>query len=241
MLSASAMGDTSATFEIVSTALRSNVIKYYQGTLNRLHLIAKDGNQKAMMLFGKVLFHEHSEAKSLCWLEKATQPPSGSLEFDGAGEALVLKGRILKKYGDSIGAKAAFEKAAKDLNDPEAYFYLSQMEENGSFNQESYLLKAATTGIIEAWYNLGVLELDKIQKSNLQPKKPEDYGMAREWFLVAAHGGNGPSMLNLAIIYKLTLNLPQALDWLNKAQLVPSTSIEAMRLKKEWNFSTETT
>ncbi|KAI6247441.1 hypothetical protein HI914_04539 [Erysiphe necator] len=233
MLSASAMGDKMATFEIISSALRSNAIRNYQEVLARLEKLALNKDQQAMMLLGKVLFYTNqSDSKALSWLRKANYPPTGNLNFDGAGESLVLEGRILQKIGDLSNARIAFERAAKELNDPEAYFYLSQMEEKASLIQQTYLLKAATAGISEACHNLGVIELEKMMQDNPNPKKLEDFGMAREWFLVAAHDGNGLSMLNLAIMCKIIQNWTQAFEWLEKAQSVPNVYDEA---KKMWH------
>ncbi|TQS38105.1 hypothetical protein Golomagni_01399, partial [Golovinomyces magnicellulatus] len=238
ILSASAMGDRTATFEIISSALRTNSLHHYHVVLTQLEDLANDGDQQAMMLLGKVLFYTNSEKRSLSWLQKATHPTTGNLDFEGASESLVLEGRILQKQSDLSGAKSAFEKAAKQLNDPQAYFYLSKMEVNGTPLQVDYLLKAASAGVTEAWYNLGVIELDEIQKNGIQPKKLEDYGLAREWFLVAAHDGHGPSMLNLAIMSKMSQNLNQAFEWLKKAESIPNVSIESEKLRQEWTSAT---
>ncbi|RKF55309.1 putative hcp-like protein [Golovinomyces cichoracearum] len=238
ILSASAMGDRTATFEIISSAIRTNSIHHYHMVRTRLEILANNGDQQAMMLLGKVLFYTNSEKRSLSWLQKATHPITGNLNFEGASECLVLIGRILQKQSDLAGAKSAFEKAAKQLNDPQAYFYLSKMEANGTSLQVDYLLKAASAGITEAWYNLGVIELDKIQKNGKQPKKLEDYGIARDWFLVAAYDGHGPSMLNLAIMSKISQNLDEAFAWLKKAESTPNVSMEVEKLRLEWTSVT---
>ncbi|RKF61860.1 putative hcp-like protein [Erysiphe neolycopersici] len=236
MLFASTKGDKIATFEIITSALRSNMIHNYQEVFTRLKIIANnEGDQQAMMLLGKVLFYAYqSDTEALSWLQKANYPPTGNHMFDGAGESLVLEGRILQKTGDIQSAKIAFEKAAKELDEPEAYFYLSQIQENGSLIQQNYLLKAATAGITEAWYNLGVIELKKIMKNNPNIEKLGDFGIAREWFLVAAFDGNGPSMLNLAIMCKMIGDWTQAFEWLGKAKTIPSVSAESKKLLQEW-------
>ncbi|POS86437.1 hypothetical protein EPUL_002647, partial [Erysiphe pulchra] len=236
MLSASAKGDKIATFEIISAALRSNLIHKYQEVFAQLKKIANnEEDQQAMMLLGKVLFYAYqSDTEALSWLRKANYPPTGNHEFDGAGESLVLEGRILQRTGNVLSARIAFEKAAKELDEPEAYFYLSQMEENASLIQQNYLLKAASAGITEAWYNLGVIELNKKMKNNSKLEKLEDFGIAREWFLAAAFDGNGPSMLNLAIMCKMVRDWSQAFEWLEKAQTVPTVSAESKKLQQEW-------
>lgn len=236
MLSASTKGDKIATFEIITSALQSNMIHNYQEVLSRLKKIASnEGDQQAMMLLGKVLFYAYqSYAEALSWVRKANYPPTGNHQFDGAGESLVLEGLILQKIGDIQSAKIAFERAAKELDEPEAYFYLSQMEENSSVIQQNYLLKAATAGITEAWYNLGVIKLNKIMKKNPELKTLEDFDIASEWFLVAAFDGNGPSMINLAIMCKMVRDWNQAFEWLEKARSIPSVSAESRKLWQEW-------
>ncbi|KAI1003275.1 hypothetical protein K3495_g4934 [Podosphaera aphanis] len=218
------MGEKSATFEIISAALRMNVISSFKKSFVHLERLAEDGDQQAMMLLGKVFFHTKTEKDALPWLHKATHPPTGNLEFDGAGEALVIEGRILSKLGNISGAQALFEKAAKQLNDPVAYFYLSQMEENGSTSQIDYLLQAASMGVTEAFHNLGVIELQKLQETSSPLTKVDDYGMALEWFLVAARDRFRPSVLNLANIYKMTGQMREAEEWLKIAEEIPGLS-----------------
>ncbi|EPQ63208.1 Bgt-3413 [Blumeria graminis f. sp. tritici] len=232
---ASTMGDKLATFELVTSALRSNSILRYEKTLVRLEAFANQGDQQAILLLAKVLFQTEAIRESLAWLQRAMRSPKGNLDFDGAGEALTLEGRILQMLNDKSGAKAAFEKAAKDLNDPEAYFHLSQMEEVLD-NQYTYLLNSAIMGVTEACHSLGVLELKKICEKYGPSKELIDYGLAKEWFLIAAHDGNGHSMLKLAEIYKSCEHMSEAKEWLKKASLVPISTLQANRLNLEWKY-----
>lgn len=226
MHSSSSLGYAPATYQIISTALQLGELakdQIVQSSLQRLGLLAKkERDPKAMFLLGKSLYSQGAEKNALEWLRKATKIPTGNLEFDGAGEALVLEGLILARGGlDKAGAKAAWEKAARDLDEPQAYFYLSQLEgERGNFAvQQVYLLKAASGGVSDAAHNLGVIELEKLMKG--EEKKLEtmdDYGMAREWFNVAAASGFGMSMLNMATICETVRNNAEALMWLKKAE-----------------------
>jgi tetratricopeptide (TPR) repeat protein len=178
MLSASALGDKSATFEIISSALRNGLLNEYPAVLQRLGLFAKkDNDPQAMTLLGKVLLSQRGEKDALEWFRKATRPPTGNIDFDGAGEALVHEGRILMQWKDKDGAKKVFEKAALELDDPSAYFYLSQLQEPGSSTQEVYLLKAASSGVQDAYHNLGALELARIDKNKKKPTSLANYGM----------------------------------------------------------------
>jgi tetratricopeptide (TPR) repeat protein len=238
MLAASELGEKGATFEIISTALRSGVLHDYHAPLQRLGILAKkDNDPQAMTLLGKVLMAQRREKEALEWFWRATRPPNGGLEFDGAGEALVNEGRILSQRNEREAAKAAFEKAALELDDPSAYFYLAQLQEPGSLNQEVYLLKAASSGVIEAWHNLGALELEKINKEGKKPASLADYGMAREWFQVAAADGFGLSILNMAMICKAVGQMDEALNWLEKAEGADEVSVQARTLKRQWEAS----
>ncbi|KAI9048003.1 hypothetical protein LZ554_007801 [Drepanopeziza brunnea f. sp. 'monogermtubi'] len=235
MYAASAMGERSATFSIVSTALRSGRATdlKIRAPLHQVGLLAKkEKDPQAMTLLGQVLFSQRADNEALDWFGKATS--SGALDFDGAGEALVTKGRILLSRKDTEGATEAFKKAALELDDPTAYFYLSQLEDSNSQNQQVYLLKAATSGVLEAWHNLGVLELSKIDKRPKRPTSIKDYDMAREWFQVAAADGYGLSMLNLASIYKAVGQRDEGLRWLEKAEGVVGVSEQARMMKIQW-------
>lgn len=235
MLSASSLGEKSATFEVISSAITTGFPRDYPAPLQRLGVLAKkDNDPQAMTLLGKVLFNQRGEKEAMEWFRKATRPPTGSLDFQGAGDALVHEGRILLGWKDKKGAEAAFRKAALELDDPSAYFYLSQLQEPGSPNQEVYLLKAASSGVLEAWHNLGALELAKIEKRPLKDGQTRNCGMAKEWFEVAAADGFGLSMLNLASIYRAMGQEEEALRWLEKAEGVPDVREQAGSMRGKW-------
>lgn len=239
MLAASRLGEKSATFDIIAEALRIGTLYEYRAPLERLGVLAKNDNDpQAMTLLGKVLMAERREKEALDWFRRATQPPTGGLDFDGSGEALVSKGRILLQRNDEKGAKSAFEKAALELDDPSAYFYLAQLQEPGSSNQQVYLLKAASSGVMEAWHNLGALELEKLNRQERRPSSLDDYGLAREWFQVAAAEGFGLSMINMAVICKAVGQIDEALKWLEKAEGAEGVRNEAIAIKRQWTAST---
>jgi TPR repeat protein len=237
MLSASNLGQKTATFALIKSALNTSSLQDYQNPLYRLGLLAKNEDPQAMAILGKVLLTQSKENEALEWFCKATSLPTGNLDFEDAGEALVNMGRILLKQGDRGGAKAAFSKAALELDDPSAYFYLSQLLPQNSSSQEEYLLKSATSGITEACHNLGALELSKAEKQRDSTKTSEqklDYKMAIEWFTIAAHDGFGLSMLNLAMIYKLLGDEKVGRGWLEAAKDIPEVFEDAQALEKSW-------
>ncbi|PBP16697.1 NOL1/NOP2/sun family protein [Diplocarpon rosae] len=244
MHAASAMGDRSAIFSIVSAALRHGKLDNTEikASLQRVALLAENANDpQAMTLLGQVLYAQGGEKEALKWLRKATCSTTGTLNFDGAGEALVTEGRILLSWKDNEGAIKAFKRAALELDDPLAYFYLSQLEVPGSKAQEVYLLKAAISGVVEACHNLGLLELAKTKQESKRPTSIEDYGMANEWFEVAAVDGFGMSMLNLASMCNAVGDRKKGLKWLKKAEQVESVSGQARSMKSQWSEKNQMT
>lgn len=218
MYAASAMGEKSAAFSIVANAIRSGrtADPEIRGPLQQVKLLAnKENDPQAMTLLAQVLYSQRAESEALEWFTRATV--GGDLDFHGAGEALVAKGRILQSRGFTKGATDAFKQAALELEYPPAYFHLSQMEPAGSKDHEVYLLKAAMSGVLEACHNLGALELSKIEKRAETPTSIKDYGMAWEWFQVAAADGFRLSMLNLALMYSVVGQEEEALRWEKRA------------------------
>ncbi|KAI6715910.1 hypothetical protein JHW43_001568 [Diplocarpon mali] len=244
MHAASAMGDRSAIFSIISAALRYGKVDNIdiKASLYQLELLAKNASDpQAMTLFGQVLYAQRRENEALEWLRKTYCYATGSLSFDGAGEALITEGRILLSMKDKEGAMKAFKKAALEMDEPLAYYYLSQSEEPGSEAQNAYLLKAAMSGVMEASYDLGVLELAKIEQGSKRPKSLRDYGMANEWFQVAAADGFGLSMLKLASMNNTVGDRKKGLMWLRKAERVESVSEQAQLMKSRWSEKKQTT
>jgi len=238
MFSASNLGEQNATFELMAAAIRQGDFgENYSAPLRRLGIMAKkDGIPQAMAMLGQVLLAQRMEKEALEWFSKATEGPTELLNFEAAGEALVHKGRLLQKRGETEAAVEAFRRAASELDDPSAYFYLSTFQEHGSSEQKVYLLKAASSGIVEAWHNLGVIELPQSEK-HLKPtggKGVPKYRIAREWFELAAADGFGMSMLNLALICRSEERLDEGMKWLEKAALIPEAREQALGVKAEW-------
>lgn len=237
MFTASALGDKPATLEIVSEALRNGKLNDITAPLQRLSILAKKHNDpQALTLLGKVYHARRSTKEALECFRTATRPPNGSLEFDGAGEALVHEGQALLALNDKDGAKVAFERAALELDDPSAYFYLSRLQESGSAKEQVYLLKAASSGIMEAYHNLGALEMAKQKDGRTKrPTTLADFGMAYEWFQVAAADGFGLSMLNLALMCKSVGKIEEGIKWLKKAEENVEVRDQARAIKSQFH------
>ncbi|KAH8803168.1 hypothetical protein F5884DRAFT_682254 [Xylogone sp. PMI_703] len=236
LLLASMLGDPSAVFTLVERGLKRNSLhgQVYSDALRRLDTLAKtEGDRRAMLILGKVLFAQDKDSEALDWFRKATRltydSPEYFLDFEGAAEALVFEGEILSKQGDQVGAQAAFQKAAFKLDDPAAYYRLALLEESLSSKQKEYLMKAASSGVIEAYHQLGSLELEAIKKSadDPNPTSISEYGMAREWFQAGAAGGYGPSMLSMAHMCKMVGQKEDGLRWLEMAKAIPHFKAQA--------------
>ncbi|KAI9649492.1 hypothetical protein NHQ30_002069 [Ciborinia camelliae] len=230
---ASVMGDAAATLEVVSDAFRRNQLHTARSGsfFKRLGILAKkEQNVQAMGLLGQILYSQGKEIEARDWLEKAVSGPEVPT-FEGAAEALVVLGLILEK-SDKEAAKQVLKKAALDLDYPSAFFYLSKHTGPGEEDDRMvYLLKAAGAGIPEACHNLGAIELSKY--GDQAHKKPANrrYGYAKEWFEVAAEGGFGLSMLNLASICKSQGQKEEGMKWLKRAEALPEVHDEAVKMK----------
>jgi len=247
MLAASELGERSATLQIMESGIRTGQAERYEAPLRKLGLLAKKNDDpQAMLLLGRYLKGQNRKGQqpdqeSLQWFQRATRPPTGSLDFDGAGEALIEEGRILLDRGDTEGASAAFNRAAIELDEPVAYFYLSKLEETGTPKQIVYLLKASASGLTEAFHNLGALEMEKIEKQGKKPTSLDDYGLAREYFEIAASDGFALSMINMATMNKAVGNLKGALVWLENVEELGEENLTkaARSLRKQWTGERE--
>lgn len=238
LLTASELGEKTATFTLVLEATKAGMLNDFPAPLQRLGILAKQENDpEAMIVLGQVLFSQGKVKEALKWLQKATSPPIGSLQVSGAGDALVTEGVILFGLGDKEGAEIAYKKAALELDEPAGYYHLSQLQEPGSPDQEIYLLKAASSGIPEACHNLGVLHRARMEEEGEEPKSIDEYGMSREWFQIAAAEGFGLSMLNLATMHKYIGEEEEAWRWLESAENTTDAREQAVKMRAQWESS----
>ncbi|TAQ86714.1 hypothetical protein B7494_g4962 [Chlorociboria aeruginascens] len=236
MLAASEAGEKSATFTLITAAIKQDKVNHkdYVGPLKRLLMMGRvSKDPDAMVVLGNVMSHAKKEKEALEWFRNATQTPV-SFNFERAGEALVNIGLILQKQKDRKEAIATFEIAAKELDDPKAYFMLSVLEGKESKNHEVYLLKAAEAGITGAFHDLGTLYKSRVEGQARKPTSMKDYLYAAEWFKISAAAGSGPSMLMLASIHKLVGEVEEGLNWLKRAEEVPESCEEAKSLQLRW-------
>lgn len=237
MITASDLGEASATLDLVEASIRSkspHFPQYVQPRQRLEELVRKHDDRDAMTVLGRVKLAKGDRREALALFRKATQGPPARLDFDRAAQALLNEGRLLQDLNDKKGAEAAFRKAATELDDPTAYFHISQLEEHDSSQQRAYLMKAASSGVMEACHALGLLELERLENQPVKPKTFGEYGMAREWFQVAAADGFGPSMVSLALMLRDVGDGATGMKWLERAESVPQVEKQARSLMAQW-------
>ena len=251
MLSASALGGGSATLHLVEGALRHSALHSLEmvAPLQRLTLLATQSQEpEAMFVYGQVLQAQDSDIEALKWFRKAAE--SGA-HFGRLGEALTHEGQLLLKLKDNVEAEKVLRRAALELDDPAAYFILAKLQPSQSADRETYLLKAAMSGIAEAAYDLGVIEtqkymdnprhsldVERLKSTSVRAQIPsKNFKKSVAWFEVAAAGGFGYGMLNLAKIYKSSGQDEKGRAWLDRAECLPELRRESRNIRDNWeNF-----
>jgi tetratricopeptide (TPR) repeat protein len=233
--SASALGDIGATIQILKYALRVGNLQdaEYAAPLELLKTMARSGKSiPAMTLWGKILQSRGEDDEALKIFEQIAITASGGEAAAGdISEVFVQQGRILLRQRDVAGAEQAFRKAALELDNAAGYYHLARLQADDSPTKEVYLLKSASSGVLEACHELGEYQLQKLNGAGDSKTVVQ---MAREWLFLAARGSYGPSMLALATLNKEEGNLEAGLEWLRNAEILPEYYDRVQQLKAEW-------
>ncbi|PQE09345.1 MSS2 mitochondrial protein [Rutstroemia sp. NJR-2017a BVV2] len=242
LISSANLGDVAAIILMAKYALRSGELDTpsYRPVLKQLGILAKkERNSQAAALLGEILISQGRGEEALDFLRDAVSTPTEDKEsLDTMGEVCSTLGHILFHKGAREEAEKVLRKGALEYDNASSYFYLSNLQAEGTPEKIMYLEKAAASGITEACHNLGVIELGKIKKDIEERKsiaergmmEMKDYGLAREWFRVAAEGGFGLSMLNLVTICRAEGRAKEGEDWLRRAGRIPAFREEALKL-----------
>lgn len=246
LFSASILGEPFATIFLMESALKGKHLDRPIFTAPFAHLrtlaAPPHSNVTAMVLLGKIYQSEGAKHTALqLFRQAALTIPSAQedrdtllpLHSEGVASALVHMGKILKDQGNAAGAKEAFRKAALELDDPNGYYHLAQME--GDQPNESYLAKSAASGNIPAALGLGRLYLVESRNS---PKgsasEVEQTRMAKEWYYLAASAGDPYSMLHLAEMLQGEGRYDSALTWIKKGENLGQDDVaEEMKKMRE--------
>lgn len=248
--SASAMGDPVATEIIIQQVLATSSDSKRGHLLDRPEYVRPLANLRklaaapylrveAMNVLGEVYEFQKQDEKALETYRQATlrplYPPGHSYfhgTFKGPGYAHVRIGRILLRRSDRTDAEAHFRKAALDFDEPMGYYHLAMLDKSGSEMNETYLLKAASSGILKAATDLGELRLARANSTAVEKKKKVTHAkLAKEWFYLAASMEDPEGMLGLAQAFLDEGNLPSGLKWLEKAEKYPSVAKKATEMR----------
>lgn len=233
ILTASSLGHAPATLNLIDSSLRNSTSSFpskpdHAILLRQLDLLIEKGNLDAMVIRARISGSQGKQREAMSWYGKAINTPQG-LEFDSAAYALTQIGDVFLAGGKKEQAREVYEESALKLDDPYGYFRLAgflkyDSTESERFTKSTYLTKAAMSGIAEAAHGVGLMELmtfenwHENEKSVTMGRDTEDYGLAREWFEVAAAGGHAPAMINMMLISKNTHN---AQEWAAKCEADP--------------------
>ncbi|KAH8594983.1 hypothetical protein B0O99DRAFT_168479 [Bisporella sp. PMI_857] len=240
MFSAYRLGDTSTTYQLVEIALRSKAIQTAEmrGPIQELGRLAGSGDSRAAIVLGSVLLSQNKVQEALKILRAVTSSDLDSVPPETAGEAFYTMGEIYLTLKDKSRAIDCYQKSALDYNDPRAYHQLGILGSNDATIRRLRLSKAAQHGLIASWHSLGILELIEVKSRPGAPKKFRDFGMAREWFQVAAADKFGPSMLEMANMCFVVGDNESGEQWLDHAENLPDVRWGTGALSRPMNFDT---
>lgn len=198
MLSASALGDEAATLQLLRSAFRTDRLHNleYDSPLQQLNKLSQNGSVPSMVLLGQIKQNQGKEKEALELFNKAAAgvPESDKEVSSGYVDALLYQGALLLKQGKATEGYALLQKAALEHDNPLAYHLFAGAPFHDESTREIYLLKAASSGVVDACYDLGMWYLERAK--NGQGEK--DMAMGREWLHVAADAGHEQSSSILA-------------------------------------------
>lgn len=229
LFSASAIGEPTATIYLVSQGLKSKSLDLHKYIAPLAHLrtltAPPHSNIEAMVLLGRIYESQKEDDKALqLYRQAASTSPVAEGELnsqlplpgEGVASALVHQGLLLQRHGNSSGAEAAFHKAALEHDDPTGYYHLALIQKFNSSTQETYLLKAASSGITQAATGLGQIHLGR---ARTEPAEEATHiKLAKEWLYLGATAGEGQSMLLLAKVFIKEGKMQSAQKWLEMAE-----------------------
>lgn len=210
-----------------------------------LEVLATTDDADAKTLLGEFYETEGYPQRARTLYEQALALKDATFDPDLRGMALPqvpawnTLGCLLLAQEDSKSqeqAKAAFRKGAIEGDDPLSYYYLASYEDRFSGPWLHFMTKAASSGHLEAMYNLGnfYMEANSYNAKNVksqfltdnflvtslrwltQWKEDSARKYAIEWFSTAAEAGHKPSMLELADIHELQEDIESAITWLER-------------------------
>lgn len=206
LYAAANLGDLNAIVMALQRALRTGEIDHprYLVSLTKLQYYANQGNVEAMVLYGKILESKKRDAEALEMFRKAAEAPRDPSTDADVAEALVKQGLMCLRHGRKDEGQSYFQKAALELDNPFAYFQLALLMPESSPVKQTYLLKAAASGVVEADFEIAKHFLAEVSNPNaaLEQRK-ESQKLGEQWLQVAAYQGHEKSQEMLDGLVKL--------------------------------------
>lgn len=159
---------------------------------------------------------------------------------------LIWQGILLSmKPQTETVAEDSFRQAALELDHPNAYLALSNYRESLSEGREQYLIKAASSGILEACEDLALLYWQRSQLPGPLQVRKRDERLAYDWMEISAENGFGSGFLGTAtfLMSERPLKVAKVEHWLAKAENyqnygnpeeTKSIRSQAAKLRKKW-------
>ncbi|AEO68883.1 e78fdafe-4033-4a4d-a8f8-5b3655952946 [Thermothielavioides terrestris] len=136
--------------------------------------------------------HQHSPPTTHQPAGPSTRPPRWTYE----GSCYLERGHILLRQGQTDEATASFRVAALELDLADGYAELAKLLPPGAPTRETYLLKAAQAGNLEACRLLALDAADKAaDPARGRAERAEAATLAREWALVEPDVGRREALL----------------------------------------------
>ncbi|KAI9702452.1 MAG: hypothetical protein M1836_000932 [Candelina mexicana] len=236
LLAACSLSDPEATFRLVSQAIKKQQLGHYElrTAMQSLERLANKKHPQALVLKGQIAMSRCQEAAALKFFEEATQSttetPDNGYDVGGPREGWLALGRGLLKQRNYTKAEQAFRIAA-DMDDPVAYHYLANLPKTSRGDREVHLLKAASSGIMLAAHELGLLYAERAKKAP-SVKRGDWLLRAHEWFCVSGSDKYIPSLLEKAVLLKANDQYEEGLEALKEAEKCESAPDYIQQIKE---------
>ncbi|KFZ17731.1 hypothetical protein V502_04422 [Pseudogymnoascus sp. VKM F-4520 (FW-2644)] len=189
MVCAAVLGDLNSIVVVLNKALRSDQLHHPHLLLpmTKLKFYANQGNPEAMIMYGRILDREKKYGEAAAMFQKVAETPrDGSVDAE-IGNALVQQGNLCYRDGKKEEARMNFKKAALEFDNPEGYYKLAFIMPDQDPLKETYLLKAAASGIREAVVEVAALYSRTADLNASSEEGRQARLLADEWQKLAAH------------------------------------------------------
>lgn len=195
LICAATLGDLNAISRIVNRAFQAGKLDHpaLLVPLTKLQFYANQGNVEAMVLYGRVLETKKKHDEAIEMFQRAAQFPRDPSTDSDVGEAFIQHGNILLGKGNKGDAKPYFKKAALEYDNAVGYSSLASLMSDEDPLKETYLLKAAASGIAEAGFQLAGFYHRTTELSAPLEKRQESKMITEKWLELGVFQGDEKS------------------------------------------------